>query len=85
MQGVATTLIDSTELRLTPERRSGAWVEHDADRAQLVVHVERGSWWLHVYGALGSPPRVDSEMAPYREVISAVRLHQALTLWALGG
>lgn len=62
-----------------PKDRREAYFDEDG---VLVLHVLSGSWWFEVYGKQGTQPRVDSEMAPVREVLDALNLHRELMLWA---
>ncbi len=62
-----------------PKERREAYFDEDG---VLVVRVRSSSWWFEVYGKRGTQPRVDSEMAPVREVLDAMNLHRELMLWA---
>jgi len=64
-----------------PRERREAYFDEDG---VLVVRVRSGSWWFEVYGKHPTAPRVDAEMAPVREVLYAMNLHQELLLWAGG-
>lgn len=81
---VATTIDD------LHRRAFGAQLEPDryafVEDGMLVLKVRTGTWWIEVYGkAGGSPPRVDAEMAPHRQLIDALSAYRELTIWALGG